>query len=147
MNAWKPCNLLNVGRQERLDILYSIKQMVLTPNEFHDQFKEIEKKLLIHTRDYINNIHEYKIYTLCDNWVAYMKSRWRMVAIFRDFHDFICGRDSKHYIRTDDCRRFMLGVINGINTKTFIKPVYRLLCGNTAPNKFKHPLFIKFNQC
>ena len=111
----------------------------------HAYFKNVEQDLLINFRDKINMCYIYKE-TISEEWIDDMKYQWRMLALLRDLHDHMCGRDATHHIRTDDCRRFMKCALNGINNKHFSKPVHRLLCGENAPLQFKHPLFTQFNK-
>jgi hypothetical protein len=115
---------------------------------FHMYFKSMEKHLLLQFRDYINE-HYYSQTHLPDyvNDIWFMKNdiKWKMIALMRDFHDYMCNRDKKHYIRTDDCRRFISCVISGVESGIFPMPVHRLLKGDTAPFKFIHPLFTQFS--
>lgn len=79
------------------------------------------------------------------SWFELNKSLWCNLALLRDLHDFICGRDEKHHIRTDDCRRFIPGIIKLFNENIVIKPVYRILYNKKKSNKFTHSLFLQFN--
>lgn len=112
---------------------------------FHIYFKNMEKELLKNVRNTINIMHVINIKKIATVWFVYMKKQWHMISLFRDFHDFMCGRDKKHYIRTDDCHRFINGLEKGLVESKFIKPVHRILCGENAPKKFIHPLFTQFN--
>jgi hypothetical protein len=114
---------------------------------FYLYLKNIEEMALIEFKETINKIHTNDgDQDQTFNMLNKLNDRWVYLALLRDFHDFMCGRDVKHYIRTDDCRRFIKCVINGMyyNT-TFAKPVYRLLEGDYAPKKFKHKRFLIFN--
>jgi hypothetical protein len=143
MYLWVPHLHLNVSIYEKKYIWGFIQTIGWSKNAFHKYFKNIEKELLENLRNILNNLDNSK--TLPVQWKLQMKNQWRMLAIFRDFHDFMCGRDEKHYIRTDDCRRFMIGIEKGLEKKNFIKPVHRILCGENAPKKFMHSLFKQFN--
>jgi hypothetical protein len=143
MYLWTPYSCLNINIHEKKYVWEFVQTMGWSKNIFHKYFKNIEEKLLENLRNVVNNLVNSK--TLPVQWKLQMKSQWRMMAIFRDFHDFMCGRDKKHYIRTDDCRRFMVGIEKGIEKKHFIKPVHRILCGENAPKKFIHSLFKQFN--
>jgi len=112
---------------------------------FHAYFKNIEKVLLKNFCHTINKCHKNKT-TLPNWWIEHTNRQWRMLALIRDFHDHMCGRDRKHHIRTDDCRRFIPCVMQGLLLKTFSKPVHRLLSGENAPREFTHPQFVKFNS-
>jgi hypothetical protein len=114
---------------------------------FYLYLKNIEETILIKFRETINKIHaDNSNRDQTFNILNKLNDIWVYLALLRDFHDFMCGRDVKHYIRTDDCRRFIKCIINGMyyNT-TFAKPVYRLLEGDYAPKKFKHKRFLIFN--
>jgi hypothetical protein len=113
-------------------------------NKFHKYFKTIESHLLTNFRNTINQCYK-RCKLLETEWISTTQMQWRILALFRDFHDYMCGRDHKHYIRTDDCRRFVLGITKGLKSKKFIKPVRRLLSGENAPRNFTHPLFVEFN--
>lgn len=143
MYLWDPYSCLNVSDAEKIYVWNFINQPGWTKNTFHKYFKNIEKILLENLRDMINNLGNSK--SLPKQWESQMSKQWRMVSIFRDFHDFMCGRDKKHYIRTDDCRRFIRGIGKGLKNKKFIKPVHRILCGENAPKQFTHALFKQFN--
>lgn len=143
--TWKPHRTLNATCDEIQYIWDFAKQVGWNKITFHKYFKNVEKTLLENVRNTINMLHEQNSNTIPEKWFEYMKIQWHMVSLFRDFHDFMCGRDKKHYIRTDDCRRFMSGIEKGLNTLKFIKPVHRVLCGENAPKKFTHPLFTQFN--
>jgi hypothetical protein len=142
---WKPDDILKANSDEIKYVLDFSDSKGWSKNTFHKYFKSIEKKLLEKIRNMINCMHNKGIKKLPDVWFNYMKSQWHMMTLFRDFHDFMCGRDKKHYIRTDDCRRFIIGIKNGLKVSKFIKPVHRILCGENAPKQFKHSLFIQFN--
>ena len=139
---WKPSINLNALHTEMQYIIALVEKIGWSRNSFHKYFKDIEKKLLENLRNTINNIQNNK---LPNKWINYMTLQWHMMALFRDFHDYMCGRDKKHYIRTDDCRRFIIGIENGLSTSKFIKPVHRILCGENAPKQFSHKLFKQFN--
>jgi hypothetical protein len=143
MYLWVPYSCLNVNIYEKIYVWEFVQNIGWSKNTFHKYFKNIEKMLLENFRNVVNNLINSK--TLPLQWKLQMESQWRMMAIFRDFHDFMCGRDKNHYIRTDDCRRFMSGVEKGMKNKHFIKPVHRILCGENAPKKFIHSLFKQFN--
>ena len=143
MYLWVPYQCLNVNICEKNYVWTFVKNTGWSKNIFHNYFKNIEKILLENLRNVVNSIDNTK--HLPEEWKSQMESQWHMVAIFRDFHDFMCGRDEKHYIRTDDCRRFMGGIEQGLKKKQFIKPVHRILCGENAPKKFIHSLFKQFN--
>lgn len=145
IHDWVPNSSLNASYVEIKYVLDFVINVGWVKNSFHTYFKSIEKGLLENIRDMINYIHEHRIKYLPNTWINYMKLQWHMVALFRDFHDYMCGRDKKHYIRTDDCRRFIIGIEKGLKTSKFIKPVHRILCGENAPKQFTHYLFTQFN--
>lgn len=143
MYLWVPYPYLNVNIYEKKYVWEFVKTLGWSNHTFHKYFKNIEKKLLENLRNEVNNLNNSQ--TLPIQWKLHMKRQWRMLSIFRDFHDFICGRDEKHFIRTDDCRRFMNGIEKGMIENHFIKPVHRILRGENSPKKFIHPLFKQFN--
>jgi hypothetical protein len=151
INDWKPYYLLNTSDDNRLIIINYIKKVGWSRNKFHDYFKRIEELLLLKIQDMINiNLGSYEVNSpkknkKIKNFWCDMELQWEAIALLRDFHDYMCGRDKKHNIRTDDCYRFIHGIRNGIATKKFIKPVCRILCGETSSRKFTHPLFTQFN--
>jgi hypothetical protein len=138
-NCWVPHRDFKATSDEIHNVLLYTNQWC--KNKFHKYIKTVESQLLSNFRNMMNNCH---ISISKPNWDL-IKKRWRKLALFRDFHDYMCGRDRKHYIRTDDCRRFVLGITKGLESNEFIKPVHRLLNGENAPRKFIHPLFIDFN--
>jgi hypothetical protein len=140
--GWTPHKDFDASNKEIAYVLHVTKQ--LCGNKLHKYFKTVESCLLSTFRDMMNNIHEHhKLQEL--DYILTTQKQWRLLALLRDFHDYMCGRDIKHYIRTDDCRRFVVGVSKGLKSNKFIKPVYRLLDGENAPRNFTHPLFIIFN--
>lgn len=145
MYLWEPDKNLNALYEEIQYVIDYAKKNGWTKNTFHDYFKSIEKILLENLRNTINTMHKNNINKLPEQWINYMKLQWHMMSLFRDFHDYMCGRDKKHYIRTDDCRRFIIGIERGLSTAKFIKPVHRILCGENTPKQFTHKLFKQFN--
>ena len=142
MSSWRPD--FNASLKE-IDCVRKITRNNWTKETFHAFFKGIEKSLLENFRDTINTCYTNKT-TMPNGWIEHTNRQWRMLALIRDFHDHMCGRDRKHYIRTDDCRRFLSCVVRGLSLTAFPKPVHRLLCGENAPRKFIHPQFVKFNS-
>lgn len=148
IQSWQPNNLFNATP---LEIDY-IREIGITEKwnktTFHEYFKSIEAHLLIQFRNYVNKHNGAQTYILDsvhDDWFIENLIKWKILALLRDFHDHMCDRDQKHYIRTDDCRRFMPCVISGFESGIFARPVHRLLKGDTAPYKFTHPLFTQFS--
>jgi hypothetical protein len=144
MERWKPHKDFRTTPDEIEYIHEIIENRNWIKDTFHTYFKRIETSLLENFRDVINISHKTDK-TIPIEWIDHSKNQWRILALIRDFHDHMCGRDQKHYIRTDDCRRFLQCVIRGLTIDSFPKPVYRLLCGENAPRGFKHPRFIEFN--
>jgi hypothetical protein len=151
INEWYPYYLLHSTECDRMNIINYIKNIGWSKYEFHKYFKEVEELLLFNIQSMINscdNSHEEKSHEenvkIRKFWYT-MELHWKVLALLRDFHDYMCGRDKKHNIRTDDCHRFIRGIRIGLSTKKFIKPVCRILCGESSPRKFTHPLFIQFN--
>jgi predicted transcriptional regulator len=142
---WQPSRYIKATNVEIKHIHTTIKKISWSKDAFHKYFKGVENALLCEFRDAINTCYLNQI-TIPDEWVANTTHQWRTLALIRDFHDYMCGRDKKHYIRTDDCRRFISCAMRGMSSNSFPKPVYRLLCGDSAPRKFIHPQFIKFNS-
>lgn len=142
---WKPNKDFKANPDEIEYILNIAVEIKWRKSNFHHYFKNIEAKFLENFRDTVNQsyLNDTPIPT---EWINYMKFQWRMLALLRDFHDFMCGRDKKHYIRTDDCRRFLSCASRGLIDTKFSKPVHRLLCGENAPQKFIHPKFLQFNK-
>jgi hypothetical protein len=145
IDRWHPSRYFKASLEE-IHYVYEITQKITWKKEtFHEYFKSIEKLLLENFRDIINMCYANNTTIPCE-WIDNTNQQWRMLALIRDFHDHTCGRDRKHYIRTDDCRRFLSCVIRGLSLTSFSKPVHRLLCGENAPRKFIHPQFVKFNS-
>lgn len=145
ISKWKPSHQFNASSEEMQYIKNISKCITWSKESFHTYFKRTEKMLLENFRDTINKFYINNI-IIPDKWINHTKHQWRMLALIRDFHDYMCGRDQKHCIRTDDCRRFISCVVKGLKHSTFSKPVHRLLCGKNAPRKFVHPQFVKFNS-
>ena len=72
--------------------------------------------------------------------------KWRLLAFLRDYHDYRCGRDGKHRIRTDDCIRFISSIKRYIKSSHLNNTVYRILHGRNPDLLFKHPMFVQFNK-
>lgn len=136
---WWPCVYVNFTQSDIQKIIDVARSVNWSKMLFHKYFKNIEKNLLIELRDAINKnlLHQ--------EFIKYMSDRWRLVALLRDFHDYIYGRDNKHYIRTDDCRRFIDCIEHGMRVGVFTKPIHRILCKKDTPGGFTHPLFKQFN--
>jgi hypothetical protein len=160
IKMWYPNNLFN-ATEEEIKYTKSLGLFLITNNTptkqdvlnihivkwdnkiIHKYFKNIEKQLIIKLCYGINNMgyHNDKIPT---KLLIYMNYQWRMLALLRDMHDYICERDSTHHVRTDDCRRFMRCLVKGLETNKFAKPVHRIL-NNIPQLQFTHPIFIRFN--
>lgn len=140
---WTPHKDFKATYKEIDDVLRYADQW--GKNTFHRQFKNTESGLLSNFRNMINQCYLRQCTSPFRCWLLTNPSQWRTLALLRDFHDYMCGRDYKHYIRTDDCRRFVMGITKGLGKEKFIKPVHRLLSGENAPRRFTHPLFVAFN--
>ena len=144
LKTWKPHTNFHIKNTE-YNIVVEFIQSHLPHTEhcIYKYYKEYERNLLKSFRNYINTC-----INRCPSkeWIANAKFQWRRLALIRDYYDHICCRDESHYIRTDDCRRFINCVIKGLKTKKLSNPVVRILSGKTAPRYFKHPLFVKFNK-
>lgn len=145
MSSWRPHRDFNASLEEIQYVHELTRKITWTKETFHAYFKGIEKLLLENFRDIINTCYTNKT-AMPNGWIEHTNRQWRMLALIRDFHDHMCGRDRKHYIRTDDCRRFLSCVMRGLSLKAFPKPVHRMLSGENAPRKFIHPQFVKFNS-
>lgn len=145
IDHWHPHQDFNATSAEILHVHNTIRVIDWSKKTFHSYVKSIETLLLGNFRDVINKCHTNKT-TIPPCWIEHTSYQWRMLALVRDFHDHMCGRDQTHYIRTDDCRRFLTCVLRGLHLKSFPKPVHRLLGGENAPRKFIHPRFIRFNS-
>lgn len=140
---WVPHTDFKSNHAEINDVLLYTDQWC--KNEFHQYIKTVESHLLSSFRDMMNKCYNKQREYPKPDWILTTQEKWRSLALFRDFHDYMCGRDHKHYIRTDDCRRFVLGITRGLKSNNFIKPVHRLLNGESAPRAFTHPAFVVFN--
>jgi hypothetical protein len=141
---WKPKTKYQVKSEDLEFIRTNINVRNWKKDSFHLYFKSLEQFLLKSFRDTINTCHIKKSAPNFD-WVKCASTEWMRLALMRDYHDHMCGRYDKHYIRTDDCRRFIECALKGLKTKIFSKPVHRILCGENAPRQFIHPLFTRFN--
>ena len=144
---WLSESCLSLTKYEQEYITKHIKKKGWDKRNFYSYFKNAENDLLIFLKNSINKLDA--LADLPEWWYVFMEAQWRMVAVFRDFHDSMCGRDEKHHIRTDDCRRFVSGIKSGIKTGEFPKPVHRILRGNISnkpTDKFTHPNFVQFNE-
>jgi hypothetical protein len=141
---WRPSKEFRATSDEIQYVQNLDKSIIWCKDTFHTYFKNIEKILLENFRDIINKCHKCGI-EISHKLIDQITPQWHMLALIRDFHDHMCGRDRTHYIRTDDCRRFLSCVLKGLKIQEFSKPVHRLLCGENAPRRFVHPRFIKFN--
>ena len=142
LNNWQPHEYFNATKQEILHIVNTYNKKKKGGKDFHKYLKIMENKLIHDLKIKVDQCHD----TPKQSWFDLNRSLWRNLALLRDLHDFICGRDKKHHIRTDDCRRFIPGIIKLFNKNIVINPVYRILTGCKKPNKFIHPLFIQFNN-
>ena len=147
IQKWQPSSTFNATPAE----IHTVREIGITENwnktAFHGYFKTIETNLLIQFRNYANEHFEAQTHMpdyINDEWFVENAGKWKLLALLRDFHDHMCNRDKKHYIRTDDCRRFIPCIIRGIDSGVFAMPVHRLLNGDTAPRKFTHPWFLQF---
>lgn len=143
INKWNPLEVFMATDIEVIETREIIKSINWSKKETHLQFKKVEKSLLIHFRNYINSCR--RLNHIPVEQLIEINTQWRRLALVRDLHDYLCGRDKKHHIRTDDCRRFISCVIKGLHMSEFSKPVARLLCGENAPREFTHPAFVQFN--
>ena len=143
---WKPSKNFNITQN---DISATIKDGLerWKMGSLHEYFKKTEAILLTSFMEYVNHCHKNDVDIFHDiKWMTRNIIQGKKLALLRDFHDYMCDRDEKHHIRTDDCRRFMTCVIRGIKQPTFAMPVHRMLRGDTSPSNFTHPRFIKFND-
>lgn len=141
LKKWTPHEFFNASEKEIVQVIKTYYDTQKKEKNFYEYFKNMEKKLIYNLKLKVNqcyNIPE-------KSWFELNKSLWRNLALLRDLHDFICGRDKKHHIRTDDCRRFIPGIIKLFNENIVINPVYRILYNKKNENKFTHPLFLQFN--
>ena len=139
---WVPNKKFNATEKEVEYIILYTKGF--EKKEVYCKIKYIEKKLLKMFQKEINRFYKNK--ELCGYWIDNMKYQWRMLALLRDFYDFKCVRDKTHYIRTDDCRRFINCVLDGLKNNKFSNPVKRILSNSTNSYSFIHPNFVQFNQ-
>jgi hypothetical protein len=148
INEWVPNDLLNANETEKRNIINFIKKYGWSKLSLHTYFKNMEIILLTNMQNTLNSIFyvdKFKEIDILNNYWNEIELQWKTIALLRDFHDHMCGRDKNHHIRTDDCNRFIHGIKKGINTHKFIKPVYRILNGCEKSFSFKHPLFKQFN--
>ncbi len=144
LKTWEPPSDFRIKTNEYNEVVEFIQTYLpSTTHGIYKYYKDHERKLLQSFRNYINTCVERHPSV---EWIKCTKFQWRRLALVRDYYDHMCGRDASHYIRTDDCRRFINCVIKGLKTKKLAKPVVRILSGKTAPRYFKHPLFVKFNK-
>ena len=142
-DGWSPKPSFKATEQ---DCLYMWNVVYLwDKTTFHITLKNFEIALLKDFSDMINRLYKSCDDNILNDWINTSTKYWRRLALIRDYQDYKCGRDSTHYIRTDDCRRFVSCVSHGIKSGLLPKPVYRLLGGTTSPRKFSHPLFTRFN--
>lgn len=85
-----------------------------------------------------------------DKWYESMSYVWKKLALMRDFHDHMCGRDKKHETRIKACYNFLPTVKY---TMEHLDEIKRL--SNTIPiilrtknvkYTFIHPVFEQFNN-
>jgi hypothetical protein len=136
---WKPPRTFNAKQSEINQIIATKQCKNWDSRMFHRYFKRREIKCLRKFKKIINTKITLKL-------INEMNHEWRYLGLMRDFHDHMCGRDAKHHIRTDDCRRFIPCVIKGLNSGNFARPVHRLLTGATSPLGFTHSKFKQFNK-
>ena len=140
---WKPHEYFNATQDEVNEIINFITKMKWSKTDFHKYFKQYENNLINKVKDIINKSHK-ENNVIQHSCFEELRNEWRKLALMRDFHDYVCGRDDTHHIRTDDCRRFINGIQKILNSNIYIKPVYRLL-SDKQTKKFTHPKFTRFN--
>ena len=141
---WDPPDYFNISDDEILYIFDIISKIKWSKYNFHAYFKKIEEKLLIEFCN-ITNKYMYDIYNI-NYYLDDQDKKWRLLAFLRDYHDYRCGRDGKHRIRTDDCIRFIYSIKRYIKNSNLNNTVYRILRGRNPDLLFKHPLFVQFNK-
>lgn len=70
-----------------------------------------------------------KIDNDCDIDIDYYKEYFRIISLFRDYHDWNCGRDGTHSIRTRDLYNFIDEFIKFQNEGILTDTVSRVLTG------------------
>jgi hypothetical protein len=140
MQYWRPPHAFQASDDDYYHVLSIPEAQTWTKPAFHAYFKRVELNLLKKFRKTINSGDK-----PTNKQTHAMQRDWRRLALLRDYHDYMCERDRKHHIRTDDCRRFIACVLKGIMHGRFAMPVTRMLTGCGAPRGFTHPRFVQFN--
>ena len=71
-----------------------------------------------------------KIDNDCDIDVKYYREYFKIISLFRDYHDWNCGRDGSHSTRTKDLYVFIDEFIKFKNTGILTDSVSRILTGS-----------------
>jgi hypothetical protein len=146
INGWVPNHRFKATFQDILYVEDSCYNFDNSKKEFHGFFKYLEGKLLKEFSDMINHLHFTGNNNMIWNWFEKATVDWRRLALVRDYHDYRCGRDTTHHIRTYACRRFVSDIMYGMNNRyVFSKYVDMILSGTTCPRQFVHPAFKIFN--
>lgn len=130
------------------DMIYMYKTIDdhWSKKSFQRMIKNFERELLSEFSYIINGLDDSRsAYDFLQDWADRSFKYWKRLALVRDYHDYRCGRDSTHHIRTDYCHRFVSCVMSGVQSGSFTSPVKKLLTGTTSPRNFTHHMFRQFN--
>ena len=117
---------------EELSVLEIYRSFYKKRKSFYIFYKNEESDLLLSFFK--------KIDIDCDIDVAYYRKYFKIISLFRDYHDWNCGRDGSHSTRTRDLYNFIDEFMKFKNTGILTDSVSRILTGSTyifANSKYK----------
>ena len=106
---------------QELSVLEIYRSLYKRKKSFYVFYKKEEEKLL--------QTFFKKIDGDCDIAFDYYREYFKIISLFRDYHDWNCGRDGTHSTRTRDFYHFMDDFLKFKNTGILTDTVSRILTG------------------
>lgn len=120
---------------QELSVLEIYRSFYKKKKSFYMFYKNEEEKLLL--------TFFKKIDGDCDIAVNYYRKYFKIISLFRDYHDWDCGRDGKHSTRTRDLYNFIDEFIKFQNEGVLTDTVSRILTG--CKYTFNNSKYKQFN--